>query len=166
VKKLLVIGGVCFVLLVGCCGGFLYLGVRYGKQEAKREYEAAEELWSAGNKAEAVEKYRNIKKTWLGDAEKEVVEQRILEFDTEQANKGLAEGHKLWAAGQKTEAAAKYRALQLDLVEPAEQDTVKQRIREVDLAKAKKDSFLKFVPSGVATVAELQSKGFAYLKVG
>jgi intracellular sulfur oxidation DsrE/DsrF family protein len=37
---------------------------------------------------------------------------------------------------------------------------------KMDLAKAKKDSFLKFVPSGVATVAELQSKGFAYLKVG
>ena len=37
---------------------------------------------------------------------------------------------------------------------------------KIDLAKAKKDSFLKFVPSGVATVAELQSKGFAYLKVG
>ena len=36
----------------------------------------------------------------------------------------------------------------------------------IDLAKTKKDSFLKFVPSGVATVAELQSKGFAYLKVG
>ena len=28
------------------------------------------------------------------------------------------------------------------------------------------DVFLKFVPSGVATVAELQGKGFAYLKVG
>ena len=37
---------------------------------------------------------------------------------------------------------------------------------KIDLSKAKKDSFLKFVPSGVATVAELQSKGFAYLKVG
>ena len=37
---------------------------------------------------------------------------------------------------------------------------------KIDLAKAKKDSFLKFVPSGVATAAELQSKGFAYLKVG
>ena len=36
----------------------------------------------------------------------------------------------------------------------------------IDLAKAKKDSFLKFVPSGVAAAAELQSKGFAYLKVG
>lgn len=36
----------------------------------------------------------------------------------------------------------------------------------IDPAKAKKDSFLKFVPSGVATVAELQSKGFSYLKVG
>jgi intracellular sulfur oxidation DsrE/DsrF family protein len=36
----------------------------------------------------------------------------------------------------------------------------------IDLGKAKKDSFLKFVPSGVATVAELQRKGFAYLKVG
>jgi len=37
---------------------------------------------------------------------------------------------------------------------------------KIDMSKAKKDSFLKFVPSGVATVAELQSKGFAYLKVG
>jgi intracellular sulfur oxidation DsrE/DsrF family protein len=36
----------------------------------------------------------------------------------------------------------------------------------IDLAKAKKDSFLKFVPSGVATVAELQTKGYAYIKVG
>ena len=36
----------------------------------------------------------------------------------------------------------------------------------IDLAKTRKDAFLKFVPSGVATVAELQTKGFAYLKVG
>jgi uncharacterized protein len=36
----------------------------------------------------------------------------------------------------------------------------------IDLAKTKNDAFLKFVPSGVAAVAELQSKGFAYLKVG
>ena len=36
----------------------------------------------------------------------------------------------------------------------------------IDPAKTKKDPFLKFVPSGVATVAELQSKGFAYIKVG
>ena len=36
----------------------------------------------------------------------------------------------------------------------------------IDPAKAKKDPFLKFVPSGVATAAELQGKGFAYLKVG
>jgi uncharacterized protein len=31
---------------------------------------------------------------------------------------------------------------------------------------ARKDAFISFVPSGVATVAALQSKGFAYLKVG
>src|SRR5262245_11839312 len=36
----------------------------------------------------------------------------------------------------------------------------------IDPAKTRKDSFLKFVPSGVAAVAELQGKGFAYLKVG
>ena len=36
----------------------------------------------------------------------------------------------------------------------------------IDPAKTRKDVFLKFVPSGVATVAELQTKGFAYLKVG
>jgi intracellular sulfur oxidation DsrE/DsrF family protein len=38
--------------------------------------------------------------------------------------------------------------------------------QNIDKAKTKKDAFLKFVPSGVATVAELQTKGFAYLKVG
>jgi len=37
---------------------------------------------------------------------------------------------------------------------------------KIDLAKTRPDSFLKFVPSGVATVAELQGKGFAYIKVG
>ncbi|MBN8936387.1 MAG: DsrE family protein [Rhizobiales bacterium] len=42
--------------------------------------------------------------------------------------------------------------------------TVKRN--KIDLAKAKKDSFLKFVPSGVATVAELQAKGYGYIKVG
>jgi intracellular sulfur oxidation DsrE/DsrF family protein len=36
----------------------------------------------------------------------------------------------------------------------------------IDFAKTRKDAFLKFVPSGVATVGELQGKGFAYLKVG
>ena len=38
--------------------------------------------------------------------------------------------------------------------------------QKIDVAKAKSDAFIKLVPSGVATVAELQSKGFAYLKVG
>ena len=38
--------------------------------------------------------------------------------------------------------------------------------QNIDMAKTRKDKFLKFVPSGVATVAELQTKGFAYLKVG
>ncbi len=37
---------------------------------------------------------------------------------------------------------------------------------KIDPAKTRKDTFLKFVPSGVATVAELQSKGFGYIKVG
>ncbi len=40
------------------------------------------------------------------------------------------------------------------------------RRNNMDLTKAKKDAFLRFVPSGVAAVADLQSKGFAYLKVG
>jgi len=40
-----------------------------------------------------------------------------------------------------------------------------QRLK-IDPAKTRKESFIKFVPSGVATVGELQGKGFAYLKVG
>ena len=38
--------------------------------------------------------------------------------------------------------------------------------QKIDMAKTRKDAFLKFVPSGVATVAALQGKGFAYVKVG
>lgn len=37
---------------------------------------------------------------------------------------------------------------------------------QIDPAKTRNDAFLKFVPSGVATVAELQAKGFGYIKVG
>ena len=37
---------------------------------------------------------------------------------------------------------------------------------KIDLDKARADPFIKLVPSGVATVAALQSKGFAYVKVG
>jgi uncharacterized protein len=37
---------------------------------------------------------------------------------------------------------------------------------KIDPARTRSDAALKFVPSGVATVAELQAKGFAYLKVG
>lgn len=40
-----------------------------------------------------------------------------------------------------------------------------QRLK-IDKAKVRDASFIKFVPSGVATVAALQSKGFGYLKVG
>lgn len=37
---------------------------------------------------------------------------------------------------------------------------------KMDVNKTQDGEFLKFVPSGVATVAELQAKGFGYLKVG
>lgn len=40
-----------------------------------------------------------------------------------------------------------------------------QRLK-IDPQKTRTDSFLKFVPSGVRSVAELQSKGFSYLKIG
>ncbi|MGE0562942.1 MAG: DsrE family protein [Pseudolabrys sp.] len=38
--------------------------------------------------------------------------------------------------------------------------------QKLDLALAKDLPYIKIVPSGVATVAALQGKGFAYLKVG
>ncbi len=44
-------------------------------------------------------------------------------------------------------------------------DITFQRLN-LDRAKVRKADFITFVPSGVATVAALQSKGFAYLKVG
>ena len=38
--------------------------------------------------------------------------------------------------------------------------------QNIHRAKTRNDPFLNFVPSGVATVAELQTKGFATIKVG
>jgi intracellular sulfur oxidation DsrE/DsrF family protein len=38
--------------------------------------------------------------------------------------------------------------------------------QKIDPARARKNERIKFVPSGVASVAELQAKGFSYLKVG
>jgi len=52
---------------------------------------------------------------------------------------------------------------------PWEKETIDQityKRLNIDPSKTRKDAFLKFVPSGVATVAELQAKGFGYLKVG
>ena len=37
---------------------------------------------------------------------------------------------------------------------------------KIDLARARTDDFIKHVPSGVASLAELQAKGFGYVKVG
>jgi hypothetical protein len=37
---------------------------------------------------------------------------------------------------------------------------------KLDKARARNAPFVSFVPSGVATVAALQSKGFAYMKIG
>jgi uncharacterized protein len=37
---------------------------------------------------------------------------------------------------------------------------------KLDKTKVRKSDFISFVPSGVATVAALQSKGFAYMKIG
>lgn len=37
---------------------------------------------------------------------------------------------------------------------------------KIDLAKARSEDFIKLVPSGVASLGELQAKGFGYVKVG
>lgn len=44
-------------------------------------------------------------------------------------------------------------------------DITFQRLN-LDRSKVRKAEFIRFVPSGVATVAALQSKGFAYIKIG
>ena len=37
---------------------------------------------------------------------------------------------------------------------------------KIDLAKARTHNYIKLVPSGIATAAALQAKGYSYLKVG
>lgn len=38
--------------------------------------------------------------------------------------------------------------------------------QKLDRDKARKNDFVRFVPSGVATVGDLQAKGFGYIKIG
>jgi intracellular sulfur oxidation DsrE/DsrF family protein len=38
--------------------------------------------------------------------------------------------------------------------------------QKIDRSKVRKADWIRFVPSGVATVAAMQAAGFAYLKVG
>lgn len=38
--------------------------------------------------------------------------------------------------------------------------------QKIDPARARRNDFIKLVPSGVATVGKLQARGFGYLKVG
>src|SRR5258705_13132790 len=98
-KPHLLIGlGSCVILFLGCCGGLSFWGYSLNTQEAKREYDAAEQLWSSGKKAEAAEKYRSIKQRGLGDAEREGVAQRIREFDTQQTKTEIETAHKQWSA--------------------------------------------------------------------
>jgi intracellular sulfur oxidation DsrE/DsrF family protein len=40
------------------------------------------------------------------------------------------------------------------------------KANKIDTAKIREAPFIKMVPSGVATVAELQRKGYAYMKIG
>ncbi len=37
---------------------------------------------------------------------------------------------------------------------------------KIDLGKARTDSYIRLVPSGIATASALQAKGYSYLKVG
>jgi hypothetical protein len=111
VKKgwLFAVLGVCFVLCSGCCGGFLFWGYTLNAQEARRDYDAAEQLWAAGKKAEAADKYKAIKRDYLGKEERAAVERRLQEFAAEQAKGEKDAGDQAWAAGKKDEAAAHYR---------------------------------------------------------
>jgi hypothetical protein len=139
-KKGLLIGcASCGLLFFVCCGGFLFWGYSEGTRKAGEQFAAAEQLWSSGKKAEAVDIYKSISQTFLGAAEREVVAERVREFTTEQTKSEVAIAHKEWAAGKREAAAARYKSLQLDLLDEAEQDTVRQRVKEFDLAKAKKD---------------------------
>lgn len=125
------------VLFLGCCSGLLWVGYQGNVSDATRAYEEGNQHWEAGNKAEAVEKYRAIKTDWLGENARQVIAQRIQEYDSEHAKEELAAGHSAWAAGNKQEAVSKYKALRMDLIDAAERDTVNQRIREFELAQPK-----------------------------
>ena len=140
-KKLtILIGlGMCALLFTGCCGGLLFWGYALNTQDANREFTAAEAEWAIGNKADAVAKYKNLKKQFLSKDQQAVLDQRVREFMIEHTNRDLALAHQEWTAGKKTEAVARYRSLDLSLVETAEQDTIKLRIEEIDRLMANQE---------------------------
>jgi hypothetical protein len=131
------LGGLLAVLCLGCCGGLTWVGWNLNIHDATRAYEEGNELWVAGSKAEAVEKYRAIKTNWLDEDAREVVAQRIQAYDRKHAREGLAAGHRAWAAGNRPEAVSTYRTLRMDLIDPSERDMVNQRIQEFDRSQPK-----------------------------
>jgi hypothetical protein len=132
-------GSLVLLSFIACCAGAWHLGSQKNTEDATRDYEVGNQLWAAGNKAEAVEKYRAIKTTWLDDDAKKVVDDRIKEYDRVHAREELLAADAAWRSGKREEAVAKYRAMRTDLIDLAEQETVKERIKEFEQAQAKKD---------------------------
>jgi len=82
------IGGGLFLATIACCGGAAIIGQR-NTQAAKAELAEANRLWDAGQKPQAVEKYKPIlmnSSSSLSATEKPKVFQRVIEYEVAQGN--------------------------------------------------------------------------------
>jgi hypothetical protein len=93
--KVGIIGGGCGGLLVVfiLCAGVLSLVGKQMKETAKKDVAEANRLWEAGDKAQAVAKYKSLIENRfhsMDDSDKPVVFKRAIEFDVEQKNETSA----------------------------------------------------------------------------
>lgn len=90
-----ILGGSAGALLLFCflcCGLAAFMGQRAG-QERRRDIEEAHRLWTAGDKAEAVAKYKkhiDDGVSLIEEKERPTVFQRVIEFDVEQGDTSSA----------------------------------------------------------------------------
>ncbi len=160
-KKLVVlssVGGVCLLL---CCGGLGVLVTIFSKekQAAQQELAEADALWTSGDKAAAVTKYRAVlqsksRRATLQDGDKALVYGRVIDFDMETGNAESAKQLLAEAVGNKVTPSVSHpeaKALVAQMAQTGGGKGQEPADRDGDLLTAK---YLPFVPGNVRRYEE------------
>jgi hypothetical protein len=117
----------------------------YEAEQAKQVLNAANGMWAEGRKAAAIDKYRYLKRnpwSFLTKAEQEGVDQKITQYETEQAKLDVEKAHGRWASGNREEAVAGYLALRAngwDYLSTPDRESASERIKQYEAEQAKRN---------------------------